>query len=136
MNLAKLIRPARPTHRDAWKETPQKMVLMTNPSCDLRGIPVPRLEAVRTHLRATRSIAIFLLLVTAPLSGCFSALAMTHIGTRVERVQRFERAVRKDDQLVIDYQAILVKQPFLGAEQVITPDAQRWTTLDLRTYAG
>ena len=49
---------------------------------------------------APATIAIFLLLVTS-LSGCCTAVAMTRIGTRVERVQNPQRSVPTDDQSMI-----------------------------------
>ena len=50
-----------------------------------------------------------------------------------KELQRLQRAVQKDDRLVLDYQVIVVKESFFGAEQVITRDAHRWSVLDLRT---
>jgi hypothetical protein len=84
-----------------------------------------------TSSRQRRSIALSLLLAI-PLSGCITTLGMMRIGTRVERVQSFQRALRKDDQLVIDYQVILLQESLFGAPQVITRDAHRWSALDLR----
>jgi hypothetical protein len=85
-----------------------------------------------TSVGQRRWIGISLLFVT-PLSGCITATGMT-IGTRVERIHSIQRAVQNDDQLVIDYQVILLKAgaALFWADEVITRDARGWSAIDLR----
>ena len=75
------------------------------------------------------SITISLLFV-APLSGCITVAGM-RIGNRMEHVDCLQRAVRRDDQLVIDYRVIPRTQVFFG--QVITRDVRGWSAVDLRS---
>jgi hypothetical protein len=55
------------------------------------------------------------------------------IGTRIERVRNYERAVRNDDQLVIDFRVILLNETFFGAPHVITRYERRWSAVDLQS---
>jgi hypothetical protein len=56
------------------------------------------------------------------------------LGTRHERVARFESAFREDNRLTIFYETRRTKDDSLAAPS-ISPDQPRWSTLDLPTIS-